>query len=107
MAKVNLSEERFMEQVIDLALMNGWLVHHDRANMTLHTQGHPGFPDLVLAHAARKTVIFAELKVGKNVVTSAQLIWLRALEMATPKVWVFTWYPADMPTIQRILTGRG
>ena len=64
MAQVrSITESEFQRQVIQLAKLRGWLVHHTRPARikvqgveTYRTPiaGHAGFPDLVLARRGRE-----------------------------------------------------
>ena len=51
-----MKEREFQDQVIAMAILYGWKVHHVRPGMTrngawmTHVQGHTGFPDLVMAY---------------------------------------------------------
>lgn len=77
-----IKERDFQAQVIDLARLNGWLVHAERPARTkggwaTPIQGDAGFPDIVLARGEH--LLFVELKVGRGRLTAAQLTWLDAL----------------------------
>lgn len=67
-----MTETEFTDNVIELATMAGWLVHHDRLKQNV--QGHAGFPDLCLVRNGR--VIFAELKLDGKEPTEDQQRWL-------------------------------
>lgn len=110
-----MTEQEFLRRVIDLAKMTGWRVAHFRPAMTAkggwitRMDGHYGFPDLVLVRPPR--LLFAELKVGKNKVTTEQQEWLAALgrcrydpmeDVATP-IEVFEWRPEQWYGIVKIL----
>jgi len=92
------NERAFTDAVVDLAKMNGFLVHHDRGDMRQRIQGHAGFVDLVLAKSGR--VFFWELKMKAGTHTPAQLKWIAALPGAE------TIYPSDWDSIVRVLTAR-
>lgn len=82
MTAVAMTEGELQEAIIDLAMLTGWLVHHDRPARSRDgwrtaMQGHVGFPDLCLARNSR--VIFAELKRETESATPDQLRWLTAL----------------------------
>jgi hypothetical protein len=101
-----LSEADFLRQVIALARLNGWRVAHFRPAMSKSgrwmtaVQGDgAGFPDLVLV---REVVIFAELKVGKNKPSPAQVAWLEDLKAAGAIAHV--WRPEDWETIRIALS---
>jgi hypothetical protein len=105
-----ISERAFQQAVIELATMTGWKVNHQlpaqngNGRWRTFTQGHVGFPDLVLAHPTRG-VIFAELKSAVGRVSEAQRIWLDTLELAGAEAYV--WRPTDMPQIKtRLMKGN-
>ena len=80
----NAPESILQSQVITIAKMNGFRVHHARpvqqANGRWLTAiaGDAGFVDLVLAHPERG-VIFLELKAEKGKLSPGQLAWAHAL----------------------------
>lgn len=103
-----MTEAEFKNQVIELAKRYGWLIHHDlpaiRSNgsWATNTQGHAGFPDLVLAR--RGSVIFAELKSMTGKVTPGQTAWIKQLEgdpdqLKNVDMIVQVWRPDDMEMI--------
>jgi hypothetical protein len=77
-------EAILQSQVIQLAKMNGFRVHHARpvqqANGRWLTAiaGDAGFPDLVLAHSERG-VLFLELKAENGKLSPGQVMWGNAL----------------------------
>ena len=96
-----LSEEDLQTRIIDAAEAYGWRVIHHRAAKTgkgwrTAMQGHPGFPDLVLARDG--VVLVAELKSRRGQPTDAQKLWLEALGDHAR-----LWRPADWPAIQNEL----
>lgn len=90
-------EKAFLGQVLQLARLYGWLAYHTHDSR--HSAG--GFPDLTLVRGGR--LVFAELKVGGNTPTPAQVVWLRALEAAGAEAYV--WRPGDFDQIQTVLSG--
>lgn len=82
-AKPRIPEKAYQAQVIKIAKMLGWRVHHSRsvqlANGRYATplQGHAGLPDLILAKDGR--VVFIELKGTGGSVQDSQLSWATAL----------------------------
>jgi hypothetical protein len=102
-------EKAFQSQVIDLAKLFGWRVNHQRPAMSKNgrwitaTQGHTGFPDLVLAHLERQMVIFAELKSEAGRLTPEQEEWASVL-IDCPGLYR-CWRPSDWLEIERILRG--
>ncbi len=97
-----MSEKALLGCVIDTARIFGWRVAHFRSvpvkrgpRVVWETpvQGDgAGFPDLVLV---RESVLWIELKVGANTLSSAQVEWIRALDRAGAEHYVWTehdWY---------------
>lgn len=107
------TEAGFTDAVVELAQTFGFLVHHDRPARTNQgwrtaIQGDPGFPDIVAVGYGR--LIVAELKVGRNVPSSAQQAWLwrwGALAELCPTVEVHLWRPEDWPEIAETFKRRG
>ena len=101
---MTLSEKDFQAQVIDLARLQGWLVHHSRpaqnrrGQWSTPIQGDPGFPDLVLVRGPR--CIFAELKREGAKPAAEQRLWLEALNWDNE---TYIWRPSDWPDIERTL----
>ena len=119
-----MTEKQFQQQIVDLARLQGWLIHHSRpaqnrrGQWATPIQGDKGFPDLVLARGGR--IIFAELKMEKAKLTSEQKTWLQHLRPALSDIdvrltihktairfrcWseVYLWCPSDWPDIERTL----
>ncbi len=95
------SERQFTGAVVDLAKMNGWLVHHDR--MRQNVQGTAGFPDLVMVRNGR--AILAELKMPKGKLTPEQALWLVEVRRVEG-LWCELWYPGDWDSIVEVLSAR-
>ena len=107
-----ITESQFQQQVIQLAKLRGWLVHHTRPARikvqgveTYRTPiaGHAGFPDLVLARRGR--VIYAELKAQAGQLREDQIRWRDAMcppERQAFCGW-FLWRPSDWAQIERVL----
>lgn len=98
------SEAEFQSAVIDLAMWAGWKVHHGRPAQTgrgwrTPIQGHPGFPDLALAHPVHG-VLLVELKAQKGRVSPTQKEWAAAIE---PSGQYRLWRPSDWPEIEDTL----
>lgn len=116
------SEQELLDQTIQLATLQGWLVHHDRPARTAHgwrtaVQGHAGFPDLVLARSG--VVLIRELKGPAGHLASAQIDWASELtgegwvgrntyRLAERRTALFDiWRPEDFePLIVPTLTAR-
>lgn len=101
------TEADFQQQVIDLARLLGWRVAHFRPGLnkrgkwqTAVAADGAGFPDLVMAKPGL-SVIFAELKVGKNRLSLAQEQWIFTLRQAGTRA--YCWFPSDWNDIENIL----
>jgi hypothetical protein len=107
-----VTEAQFQAQIIDLARLKGWRIHHCRpavlpsGKWATHISGDPGFCDLVLARAGR--VIFVEVKSEKapKKLPPNQQAWADALTSDLPGVdgqEHYVWRPSDFPSILKIL----
>lgn len=101
-------EAILQSQVIQLAKMNGFRVHHARpvqqANGRWLTAiaGDAGFPDLVLAHCDRG-VLFVELKAENGRMSPGQVEWAKAI-VPNAEYWLVK--PNDLELLAKRL-GRG
>jgi len=103
----NLTEREWQAQVLHLARLYRWRVHHCRPALrasgrySTPIQGHPGFPDLVLAKAGR--VIYAELKTDatSSKLTDEQAAW-RDVLLAAGVEW-FCWRPRHLEEVRETL----
>lgn len=93
---IRQTERAFQAQVIELARLCGWRVHHQWS--AVHSPA--GWPDLVLCRPPR--LVIAELKAEDGVLTPAQETWI-ALLRACPGVETFVWRPSDWDEISRTL----
>ena len=89
-------EKGFLQAVRELARHAGWLEFHDHDSR----KSTPGFPDLVLVKPP--SLVLAELKTARGVLTPAQRVWCAALQACGVEVYV--WRPADWPAIVQRLT---
>jgi hypothetical protein len=94
-----LSEKEFMAQVIQIALLTGWLVYHTHDS---RKSAGPGWPDLAFCHPGRGDFFMAELKTAKGRLSREQQIWLAALRKSHIECYVFR--PEDMDFIIARLT---
>lgn len=98
-----MTENEFLDTVLELASWAGWRRFHARpaqyasGRWATHYKGEQGFPDLVLVHP-RHGLIFAELKVGRNKLTASQELWLDELRAAGAEAHL--WRPEDLETIK-------
>lgn len=81
--------------VIDRAKLGRWFVYHTHDSR----RSVAGFPDLVLIRPPR--LIVAELKVGKNVATPEQNLWLNLFEDVNVPAYI--WRPCDWAEIESVL----
>ena len=111
-------EAEFQANVVQLAKTTGWLIHHDRGDYRQTIAGDAGFPDLVMARAAR--VIFAELKSDEGNLTDTQIKWLTALSGSpwsggttgflrpvvngAGSIEFYVWRPPDIDLIAKVLS---
>jgi hypothetical protein len=100
MQKPRISEKEFQAQVVALARRCGFRVYHTYNSR----RSAAGFPDLVLVHAGRGEIVYAELKVPPNKLTPEQAAWIEALRAAGQRA--FVWTPDDWTTIEETLIGR-
>ncbi len=93
------SEKLFQAAVVKLAKACGFIVYH-----TLNSRGsEAGHPDLHMLHPWRKLQVVAELKVGSNKCSPAQVAWLEAYRACG--VQAFEWRPAMWVEIECVLRG--
>ncbi len=102
----SISEKRFQADVIRLAHLRGWLVHHSRpaagrdGRWSTPIEGDAGYVDLTLTRGGR--LLFLELKSMTGRTSPAQQEWLSALaKVLGTEVHVVS--PADRDLIDRLL----
>lgn len=95
-----VTESQFLQQVRDLAKLTGWECYHTHNSQ----RSEPGWPDLVLASAAQRRLLFIELKTAVGRVSPHQRKWLNLLTSCGCEAAV--WRPADLPQIALILRGQ-
>jgi len=93
-----LSEQDFMQQIIDLAHLYGWMAYHTFDSR----RSAPGYPDLAFCHPTRGEYFLAELKAEKGRLSPAQQRWIDALRAAHVETYI--WRPGDFDTIVRRLS---
>ena len=106
----HITESDFLTNIVALAHLSGWLVHHTRPARTTKgwvtpIQGDPGLPDLILVKDRR--LIFAEVKAQRGRMSDGQIRWVGMLDTVaegTDLVDVFVWRPTDWPEIVEVLT---
>jgi hypothetical protein len=113
MTSLPVTEADFLRSVLDLAHLCGWESWHPRPARTLdswRTAGTgsmaKGFPDLVLAHADQRRVLFIELKTDTGRLTSHQervLDLLARVAADRNGVEVYTFRPRDWESLEAVL----
>ena len=92
------AEKDFLQNVVNLATLNGWLSFHDYDSRF----NKKGYPDLTLVRPPR--VIFAELKSEKGRVSVYQQNWIDNLKEC-PGVEMYVWrHPGDWDSIISLLS---
>lgn len=99
MKTLAITEKEFMQQILDLARLSGWLCYHTHDSR----RSAPGFPDLVLVRPP--VVVFAELKTEVGKVQPEQREWLKALG-GCEAVEARLWRPSDWPEVEEVLKQR-
>ena len=107
------SERLFQQQIIDLANMYGWAVHHVppmRYNSGRNplannwgTGGLAGMPDLTLISLRGMGIVYAELKTNTGKLSAHQVKVLSLLHRNGGEVYV--WRPRDIDKIAKRLSG--
>ena len=100
-----MREQDFLNNVVDLAHLRGWKVHHSRPAWTgvgwrTALQGDPGCPDLLLVRKPR--VILSELKSEKGKISDVQTSWVEELK-GCPGIELYLWRPDDWNEIVKML----
>jgi hypothetical protein len=102
-----MTEDELLSAVCQMASVAGWRYYHIRNSRAGVTQGHTGFPDLVLTRDGR--LLLVELKREQRIPTPRQQAWLSALQQvaaaAAHAVSVHVWRPSDWHSgdIERVL----
>lgn len=87
------TEQQWQNVVVNVARTYGWqTMHHLVSRGTA-----PGWPDLVLAHQARRRLLFVELKSDKGKLRTEQRYWLRLLATCGQECGL--WRPRDQDTV--------
>jgi hypothetical protein len=88
-----VSERELQDWIVGAARLLGWRIFHARVARTATgwrtavSYDAAGFPDLCLV---RDRILFAEIKVGRNRLSSEQAAWLEALQEAGAEAHVWT-----------------
>lgn len=93
-----MSEKKFDECVVGIAIANGWDTYHTYDSQ----KSVEGFPDRVFVRG--ECLIFAELKKETGEATPAQLAWLEKLARTHNEAYL--WRPSNWDEIVKRLTRR-
>lgn len=94
---IELTEEAYMQNIIDAARKLGYLVYHTHDSR----RSAAGFPDLCLARRAR--VLFIEVKSEKGIISPEQQLWLDTLAQCEG-LEVYASKPSEWEDTLEILT---
>jgi len=103
---LKVSERQLQAAIIEIAKWEGWMVFHalpvqnQNGRWRTATQGHTGFPDLVMAHKTRG-ILFVELKTTVGRISDNQQAWIDTLKAAGAEIYV--WRPRDLQEARLIL----
>lgn len=101
-----VSEKLFLEQVIQLLKINGWLYFHPsphKAGEKVWRTDGAGFPDLVCVHP-QHGCIWAELKTMEGRLSPLQKVWGNVLKNVGQEYYV--WRPNQIQLIADRLSGK-
>jgi VRR-NUC domain len=99
-----VTEKDLQTTVIELALLYGWRVSHQRPARTAEgwrtaVEGHPGLPDLIMARGVRNghpaRLLLVELKTKRGKLSADQKQWFETL-VQVPRIEVRIWTPEDL-----------
>ena len=96
-----MEEKQFMQSILMLATMNGWLAYHTYDSR----RSAPGFPDLVLVKPPR--LVFLETKREQGKLTQAQAQWIEALHNVTGRPESYVLRPSDWDLACDVLSSTG
>lgn len=101
----HISEKDFMQSVIDLLRLHGYLVYHAFDSR----RSEPGWPDIAAVHPETGTVALWECKVGNGRLTGAQIRWLEAwmavFDGLRRNAWIGAIRPRDWDRIEAFVRG--
>lgn len=84
-----VSERAWQQQVVDLALLNGYVVYHTYRS----DRSQPGYPDLTLVRADPPDTLWVECKTMTGRLSPEQRTWLDTLTVAGNDA--YCWRPSD------------
>ena len=93
-----VSEKAFMQSVIELARVTGWLCYHTHDSR----RSQAGFPDCVLVRGER--LVCLELKTERGRLRPEQKVWLAALAKTEAEVCLVR--PSQWESLVELLSPR-
>lgn len=109
MSKNNAPEKLFQDQVMQIAKMNGWLIHHPTPHAVrpgVWRSDGAGVPDLMLVSTTGRGIIWAELKTETGKLTPIQRMWGQSIKANGGEYYV--WRPNQLQLIaERLGKGQG
>ena len=100
MAQVNAQEKLFMNSVMQIAKMNGWLIHHPTPHQVrpgVFRSDGAGVPDLMLVSTNGRGIIWAELKIEAGRLSPIQEHWGNNIKANGGEYYV--WRPSQIDLI--------
>ena len=94
------SEKLFMDQVMQIAKMNGWMIHHPTPHQVrpgVFRSDGAGVPDLMLVSTTGRGIIWAELKTEVGKLTPIQRQWGNSIKANGGEYYV--WRPSQLELI--------
>jgi hypothetical protein len=94
------SEKLFMDQVMQIAKMNSWLIHHPTPHQVrpgVFRSDGAGVPDLMLVSTTGRGIIWAELKTEAGKLTPIQKQWGNSIKANGGEYYV--WRPSQLSLI--------
>ena len=92
-----MTHKELQSSIIEIATKFGWQHYHTFNSRKSDT----GFPDLVLIHADRGRIVYAEIKSDTGKTSHEQDEWLEMLARCDQEVYI--WYPRHLEEIVMIL----
>jgi hypothetical protein len=99
-AQVNAQEKLFMNSVMQIAKMNGWLIHHPTPHQVrpgVFRSDGAGVPDLMLVSTNGRGIIWAELKIEAGRLSPIQEHWGNNIKANGGEYYV--WRPSQIDLI--------
>ena len=101
------SEKIFMDRVMQIAKMNGWMIHHPTPHQVrpgVWRSDGAGFPDLMLVSTTGRGIIWAELKTETGKLSPLQRMWGQSIKANGGEYYV--WRSNQLELIAERLGGK-